>query len=147
MPYIKKSERLPYDELITRIFLRDGFNSSSADELINLFKPLDMMSIDGHFNYFLTKVFLITNGFHAVMNPAPLRQFILRVLIEIYPPKYFNYNRAIGMLTCVGLEYQRRHGSRASFLVKTFLDGVVKEFYLIVGKYEDTKIAENGDVI
>lgn len=147
MPYIKRAERLPYDELITRIFLREGFNSFNADELINLLKPLDVTAIDGHMNYFLTKVFLITNGLHAVMNLAPLRQFILRVLPEIYPPKYFNYNRAIGMLNCVSLEYQRRHGSRASFLVKTFLEGVIREFYLIVGHYEDQKIAENGDVI
>jgi hypothetical protein len=42
----------------------------------------------------------------------------------IYPPKYFNYNRAVGVLECIKLEFYRR----------------------MVGPYEDTKIRESGDV-
>jgi hypothetical protein len=147
MPYIKKAERLPYDELITRIFLREGFTLDNAQELINLLDKIGQTTIDGHFNYFLTKCFLILNGLHATINLGDFRRFILKVLCAVYQPKYFNYNRAMGMLSCVTYEYQRRHGSRASFLVKTFLDGVIREFYLIVGHYEDQKITENGDVI
>jgi hypothetical protein len=42
----------------------------------------------------------------------------------LYPPKYFNYNRAIGVLECIKLEFYRR----------------------MVGPYEDIKIKEAGDV-
>jgi len=146
MPYIERSQRLPYDELITRIFLREGFNSSNTDELISLLQKLSVESIDGHFNYFLTKCFLILNGLHSTIELSPFRQFILKVLCAVYQPKYFNYNRAMGVLSCVAYEYQRRHGSRASFLVKTFLEGITKEFYLIVGNYEEEACRRNGDV-
>lgn len=49
---------------------------------------------------------------------------IFRMLIHIYPPRYFNYNRAIGVLSCVLQEFYRRH----------------------VAPYEDRKMAETGDI-
>jgi len=146
MSYIERSQRLPYDELITRIFLREGFTLTNADELINLLQKLDVETIDGHFNYFLTKCFVILNGLHSTIDLGDFRRFVLKVLCVVYQPKYFNYNRAMGMLSCVAYEYQRRHGSRASFLVKTFLEGITKEFYLIVGHYEEEVMNRNGDV-
>jgi len=146
MSYIEKSARLPYDELITRIFLREGFTLINADELISLLQKLNVETIDGHFNYFLTKSILILNGFHSTIDLNDFRGFILKVLRAIYQPKYFNYNRAIGMLNCVILEYERRHGKRQSFLVRTFIEGIQRAFYEDIGLYEEKKIAENGDV-
>jgi len=46
-------------------------------------------------------------------------------LIGVYPPKYFNYNRAMGVLESCKLEFYRR----------------------FVGRYEDKKIKENGDIV
>ncbi len=49
---------------------------------------------------------------------------IFRLLLHLYPPRYFNYNRAIGVLSCVIQEFYRRH----------------------VAPYEDKKISETGDI-
>ncbi|KKW19824.1 MAG: hypothetical protein UY63_C0005G0007 [Parcubacteria group bacterium GW2011_GWA2_51_10] len=53
-----------------------------------------------------------------------LNYAITKILKEVYPKKYFHVNRALGMLSAIALEYYRK----------------------VVGPYEDTKIAENGDV-
>lgn len=47
-----------------------------------------------------------------------------RIITSVYPEKYFHYNRALGLLSAVAHEFYRRN----------------------VAPYEDTKIAENGDV-
>ncbi|MCJ7637599.1 MAG: hypothetical protein MUO21_08935 [Nitrososphaeraceae archaeon] len=52
-------------------------------DLISRLPPEDV-SIDGHLNYIITKI-----------------------LKTVYKPKYFNYNRAIGLLECIKQEYCR----------------------------------------
>lgn len=63
--------------------------------------PEDVRKIDGHINYIITKI-----------------------LKTVYKPRYFNYNRAIGLLECVKQEYYRT----------------------TVGVYEEKKRQETGDV-
>lgn len=70
-------------------------------ELINTLKEQPVDQIDGNLNYIIT-----------------------RILKEAYPLRYFNLNRAIGVLECCKLEYYRR----------------------VAAPYEDTKIIQNGDV-
>lgn len=53
-----------------------------------------------------------------------LNYVITRLLVQLYPPGYFNCNRALGVLSSVAHEYYRRR----------------------VAPYEDRKIKENGDV-
>lgn len=53
-----------------------------------------------------------------------LNYVIFRLLLRLYPPRYFNYNRAMGVLACVMQEFYRRH----------------------VAPYEDKKMAESGDI-
>jgi len=65
-------------------------------------KTKDEKSIDGNVNYAVTKL-----------------------LKELYPPEYYNYNRAIGVMSCIQAEFYRRD----------------------VAPYEDIKIEENGDVV
>lgn len=51
--------------------------------------------------------------------------YIVTVILKrMYSPKYFNYNRAIGVLECVKQEFYRR----------------------VVSEYENLKILENSDV-
>lgn len=69
--------------------------------LIEYLKAQDEREVDGKLNYCMT-----------------------RMLKGIYAPKYFNYNRAMGVLECVKQEFYRRQ----------------------IGPYEDKKVAENGDV-
>lgn len=52
-----------------------------------------------------------------------LNYAVTRLLKEIYEPKYFNYNRAMGVLSSIQAEWYRRD----------------------VAAYEDAKIIENGD--
>lgn len=87
MPYIKKDDRPPIDELLT--------------PLVAHLKGLPIEQQDGALNYAVTKI-----------------------LKELYEPKYFNYNRAMGVLCSIQAEWYRRD----------------------VGPYEDEKINENGDV-
>jgi len=54
-----------------------------------------------------------------------LNYVISRLLITLYPPRYFNFNRAMGVLASVMHEFYRR----------------------FVAPYEDQKIKENGDII
>lgn len=53
-----------------------------------------------------------------------LNYVVTRILKELYEPRYFNYNRAMGVLSSIQAEWYRRD----------------------VGPYEDKKIVENGDV-
>jgi len=53
-----------------------------------------------------------------------LNFLITSVLKRTYIPKYFNYNRAIGLLECIKQEFYRKQ----------------------VAEYENEKIKENGDV-
>jgi hypothetical protein len=70
-------------------------------EVNKIVKSLPVEHLDGELNYFISKI-----------------------IINSYPPKYFNYNRAIGLLECIKQEFYRRK----------------------VGRYEDKKIKENGDI-
>ncbi len=70
-------------------------------ELTEIFKALPSEDVDGEFNYIVTKM-----------------------LREIYPLRYFQINKAIGVLECIKLEYYRR----------------------VAAPYEDLKIRESGDV-
>lgn len=53
-----------------------------------------------------------------------LNYAVTRIIHELYPEKYFHYNRALGAITAIQLELYRRK----------------------VAPYEDQKITENGDV-
>lgn len=70
-------------------------------ELIGILKSQPVERIDGELNYIIT-----------------------RILKESYPLRYFNLNRAMGVLECCKLEFYRR----------------------VAAPYEDIKIEENGDV-
>jgi hypothetical protein len=69
--------------------------------LIDHLKSLPVEDQDGALNYSVTKI-----------------------LKNLYEPRYFNYNRAMGVLSSIQSEWYRRD----------------------VGPYEDKKIKENGDV-
>lgn len=69
--------------------------------IIDHLKDIPQEEVDGVINYIVTKI-----------------------LKNIYPPRYYHYNKAIGVLECIKQEYYRR----------------------VVAPYEDKKIVENGDV-
>lgn len=69
--------------------------------LIDHLKSLPLEDQDGSLNYIVTKI-----------------------IKNVYPQKYFHFNRALGVLTAITQELYRK----------------------IIGPYEDTKIKENGDV-
>ena len=69
--------------------------------IINHLKSLSVEDQDGSLNYAVTKI-----------------------LKNVYPKKYFHFNRALGVLTAITHELYRK----------------------VIGPYEDTKIKENGDV-
>ena len=87
---------MPYIKAKQRIDLEPALN--------NLIKELlagEERELDGEVNYVVT-----------------------RMLKALYPPKYFNYNRAMGVLSCIQHEFYRRS----------------------IAPYEETKIIENGDL-
>jgi len=89
-------ERAPYIEEAERVRYEQNLM-----DLVELLKELPVEKLDGHLNYLVTSLFK-----------------------RMYKPKYFNYNRAMGVLECIKQEFYRR----------------------VVGPYEDKKIKENGDV-
>lgn len=156
MPYIKREDRPFYDAIAYSILSRLHCSHIKLDlsaELKSLsmrLKSVDLKAVDGHFNYFLTKLLKKSGCLGQIIFieewREPLGTFLIKLLKEIYPPKYFNYNRGVGMLTCCVKEFRRRFGDNA-LAVEDFLEYVIECFYLdIVGPYEDKKIAENGDL-
>ncbi|MEM0441256.1 MAG: hypothetical protein QXF45_07230 [Candidatus Caldarchaeum sp.] len=71
------------------------------DSLIETLKKTPVEKIDGKLNYVVS-----------------------RLILGLYPPSYFNYNRALGVLAAVSHELYRRR----------------------VAPYEDEKIKQHGDV-
>lgn len=72
-----------------------------VNQVVDLFKRIPDDEVDGSLNYFFT-----------------------RILKSLYTPSYFNYERAIGLLSCIQMEFYRRW----------------------VAPYEDKKIQINGDI-
>jgi Domain of unknown function (DUF6899) len=70
-------------------------------ELVSILKSLPPEEVDGELNYVVTKI-----------------------LKGVYPLKYYQLNKAIGVLECIKLEFYRR----------------------VAAPYEDIKIKESGDV-
>jgi hypothetical protein len=70
-------------------------------ELVSILKSLPPEEVDGELNYVVTKI-----------------------LKGVYPLKYYQLNKAIGVLECIKLEFYRR----------------------VAAPYEDVKIKESGDV-
>ena len=159
MPYILKELRPFYDDLISKIIV--GFKTATDIEIgiwANEFKAHIMYSkpevFDGEFNYFLTKLVKKLNWvgdvmtYYAYSESATIIQKLVMECLTIYSSQqsYFNYNRAIGMLTCCGLELRRRYGTK-SIMATTFLQIITKKLYDgEIAAYEDKKIEINGDV-
>jgi len=155
VPYIKQEDREFYDNVITlfqlKLVTKKGFHDE-INMLVNHVRRLGDMAQDGHMNYFITKFLLQSNVlelpyFVFQETEAVLRPVLLEIITEVYsPPKYYRYNRAIGMLECCRLEFERRYSTKA-VLAYIMLDKIINLFYKeIIGPYEDEKIEENGDV-
>jgi len=56
---------------------------------------------------------------------ARLNYVVYKMLVRLYSEKYFDYNRAMGVLSCIAHEFYRRK----------------------VAAYEDRKIKETGDIV
>jgi hypothetical protein len=85
-------------------YIKQEKRSLYTKEIEALVKKLEEQPLteqDGDLNYIVTSIFKL-----------------------LYKPRYFNYNRAIGVLEAIKQEYYRR----------------------VVAPYEDTKIKDNGDV-
>jgi hypothetical protein len=78
---------------------------SSYDRVVQLIvdtlEDLPPEKLDGHLNYVIT-----------------------RILVRLYEPSYFNYNRVQGLLECIQHEFYRR----------------------LIAAYEDKKMDQHGDV-
>lgn len=146
MPYIIPAARPPYDALIADLTL-NGCTYPIQKKLIGYLQSVPPAAQDGQFNYFITKILVLYDGFHKPIALGEFRRFLIAVMKEVYVPEcYENYDRACGMLWCCMAEYQRRN-PRSFFLVQQFMISTLEEFYTsTIGKYEDKKIAENGDV-
>ena len=100
MPYIPQSVRNKYDKLIDQLYDRVNETTVGEYRLETSYIPED---VDGEMNYVIT-----------------------RLIDEVYGvrPRYINYERAVGLLDSVKVEFQRRR----------------------VGPYEESKKEANGDV-
>ena len=86
-------------------YIKKEKRSIYKDEIESLVKKLESQPLteqDGDLNYIVTSI-----------------------MKKLYTPKYFNYNRALGVIEAIKQEYYRR----------------------VVAPYEDEKIKENGDVL
>jgi hypothetical protein len=108
MPYIKQEMREKLDPSVNELMhaLDYACTNFSGPGVV-----MDYDKLDGVLNYTFTKILkhFYTDGVDA--GGIPLSN-------------YARLNRAVGLVNCVGTEFERR----------------------VVAPYEDTKIYENGDV-
>lgn len=78
-----------------------GKYDKALQELVGILKSLPAEEVDGELNYIVTKI-----------------------LKGVYPLKYYQLNKAMGVLECIKLEFYRR----------------------VAAPYEDVKMKESGDV-
>lgn len=108
----------------------------------------------GELTYLVTRA-LLGNPREASMAEA-LQAAVDRYLSGLATdPGYVNYCVIIGALTCAALEHERRLGTPGdpydvpddAWNALQDLAQFEQDFYRnVIGPYEDTKIAENGDV-
>lgn len=162
MPYILKADRPQYDSIIWRLIKAIDVSAYSAigmlrKRLINILNSQDVTNVDGHMNYFITKLLKemrwteekTLEKFLNIRESTQYREvfdFLFNIFLEVYPPKYFNYNRLEGMLGCCHKEFNRRYGYKA-LNACALLSELSRKFYdNLTAPYEDKKIELNGDV-
>lgn len=151
-PYIKQERRPFYNNIVQRLLKLEGVSEvpNIGDELVTHVTLAELEFQDGDLNYFITKLLKTINlesedAFHISFS---IVEFLINILLRIYTsPKegYFNYNRLLGMLTACMKEYERRYGKDKVNSLLLF-QNIIERVYVIIGKYEDKKIIENGDV-
>ena len=99
--YLNVSPLFPCGDSVPYIPLEERKRYDQLIEEIISRLPEDVSKVDGHLNYVVTKMLKL-----------------------VYKPRYFNYNRAVGLLECVKLEFYR----------------------VVVSPYEDEKRSETGEV-
>jgi len=120
MPYIK-------DENNRREQLRDGDIAKNAGEL--------NYQIFSYLKSHLEKPFYS----FAPYDPWIIIDYV-RAFVSKYP-NYQKYNDMVGCLKCCYKEFYRRYGKEVKLLLE-----IIDYYDQEIGKYEDKKIVENGDV-
>jgi len=138
MPYIKKELRASPDFIVMLVVNNEIVEALSF--LTEYIKTVPIKQQDGIVNYIFTR--LLKNN-HSYPILAYIDNFIRGAISNIYlsPPSYFNYERLIGLLNCMFLEFTRRVWDN-DHLIMDLIIGY--EGQLIV--YEDTEMKENGDI-
>ena len=77
----------------------------------------------GKFDRIVEEVLEVLNR-DVERQDGELNYLFTRILLSVYKPKYFNYNRAMGLLESIKQEFYRR----------------------FIASYEDSKIREHGDI-
>lgn len=164
MPYINPKPRELFDPIVyaMRTKCRLGLYEELKEERDALTKTLQALEIDnpmetdGAFNYFITKLLIVFGwidpdmGYYDTMGSPigkVLEEFIFSVMDELYyPPKYYRYNRAMGMLLCCRKEFNKVFEKEAA-CVNMLLNKLMDRFYdEIIYPYENKKRDENGQV-
>lgn len=162
LPYIIQESREQYKKVIDKMVLDlqtiDDDVSFSAiiphlaeqehilgDLLINA----GVENQDGDLNYVMTKILKslkIDDLQYYGRIPSTFISTFVGVIRYSYKPKYFNYNRALGVLTACRKEYERRNPNNCLIVSKIFNEMIDILYKYNIGPYEDTKIISNGDV-
>ena len=167
MPYIKQSMRPPYNALANTLISEMMVNGNVSEALIKQISRTlaaeKLEDIDGCLNYFITRL-LKTLSLHkapaAYSEPCAgygtplgdsmqadvleIEEALFKLFVDLYPRKYFHFNRAGGVLLWCRKEFERRYGSSCC---STILTETADRLYRDpIGPYEDEKIKENGDV-
>jgi hypothetical protein len=153
MPYIKQESRPPYDAIantmIAELVATQEISDSLIKHLTSVLSSQQFEDIDGCLNYFITKLFkslaLHKHPEESEVPCAPVvEDAMLKLFKDLYPQKYFHFNRAGGVLLWCRKEFERRCGKTyCSTILTNLADRLYKD---PIGPYEDKKIAENGDV-
>lgn len=164
MPYIEQDRRKPYQPVIKRITqdlanINDNVSydatirdlAEAEQEVERLLVDVDMELQDGDLNYIMTKILKnlkIDDIAHFQENRLfeTFKISFVNIVRFIYTPRYFNYNRALGLFTSCGKEWERRNPNNCVLVTRMF-NQMIDVFYKYnQGPYEDNKRELNGDV-
>lgn len=164
MPYIDKMQRGKFQEIVQalmeiedqtevegprRFNRRDQFFcvTTLMNQWLKYYK-LKGRKIDGYINYTFTILLKRIFRKRGVMHKHQIdngKAFIHTILYDIYGRKgYSEFQSGSGLLNCMRAEFKRRKWMTPQ--LSKWLNKTINDYYEYMAKYEDKKIAQNGDV-
>lgn len=165
MPYIDKLQRGKFQEIVQALIEIEDKNEVKGQERYNRrdqfwcvvelmnewlkYYKLRGQKIDGYINYTFTILLKRIFRRKGVMHKFRIdngKAFIHCIMSDIYTKhlSYSKFQSGFGLLNCMRAEFKRRKWMTPQ--LSKWFNKTINDYSDYMAKYEDKKIAQNGDV-